>query len=430
MNKEKGYNNVKKLLWLYIILLLIEGALRKWIFPSLATPLLVVRDPVALWIMLLALKYNILKFDLYIGTLFIVAFLSIPIAVYMGHGNIFVAIYGARIFILHLPLVFLMGIVFTRDDVIKFGKIIVYFLVPMTALIVAQFYSPQTSFVNRGVGGDETGGGFSGANGFYRPPGIFSFTSGNVMYYSVATCFVLWFWVAEKRFIDSKILVCSTIAFIIAIPMSISRSLVFQVFIAIIFMVATLTKRPKILGRLFSGLFLILLIFYFLKDISFFSTAIDAFNTRFDSASTAEGGINGTIFDRFLGGLFGAIFNNPSIPYFGYGIGLGTNVGAMVTTGTTGFIVAEGEWGRMIGEMGFIFGMSIIILRVTLSFQLLTSSYKEIGNNNILPWMLMSYTFLSIIQNQLGQPTSLGFTVLVGGLAMASLKSNNTTQRK
>ena len=35
-------------IWIYFYLLIFEGALRKWFLPSLATPLLVVRDPVAL----------------------------------------------------------------------------------------------------------------------------------------------------------------------------------------------------------------------------------------------------------------------------------------------------------------------------------------------------------------------------------------------
>ena len=41
---------LKKLFWLYFLLLIFEGALRKWIVPQLSAPLLLVRDPVALWI--------------------------------------------------------------------------------------------------------------------------------------------------------------------------------------------------------------------------------------------------------------------------------------------------------------------------------------------------------------------------------------------
>jgi len=39
---------IRWLIWIYFFLLIFEGALRKWIAPSLANVLLVVRDPVLL----------------------------------------------------------------------------------------------------------------------------------------------------------------------------------------------------------------------------------------------------------------------------------------------------------------------------------------------------------------------------------------------
>ena len=39
---------IRQLIWLYFWLLLVEGALRKWLLPDLSNPLLVIRDPVVL----------------------------------------------------------------------------------------------------------------------------------------------------------------------------------------------------------------------------------------------------------------------------------------------------------------------------------------------------------------------------------------------
>lgn len=121
-------------------------------------------------------------------------------------------------------------------------------------------------------------------------------------------------------------------------------------------------------------------------------------------------------------------FSDHPIPYFGYGIGLGTNVGAMLTTGAAGFIIAEEEWGRLVGEMGFVLGIVIILIRVILGAEMMIASYKAIGKKNLLPWLLMSWTFLAILQNQLGQPTALGFTVIAGGLVMASLNNRDVSR--
>ena len=50
---------IKILIWSYIVLLILEGSLRKWWLPSLADPILIIRDPVALAIYALALGAGI-----------------------------------------------------------------------------------------------------------------------------------------------------------------------------------------------------------------------------------------------------------------------------------------------------------------------------------------------------------------------------------
>ncbi|HEY4284826.1 MAG TPA: hypothetical protein VGM62_17320, partial [Chthoniobacterales bacterium] len=47
---------IRYLIWLYFWLLLVEGALRKWLLPDLSNPLLVIRDPVALAIYALSFR--------------------------------------------------------------------------------------------------------------------------------------------------------------------------------------------------------------------------------------------------------------------------------------------------------------------------------------------------------------------------------------
>ena len=46
---------VRLLFFVYCGLLLVEGALRKWLLPGLSTPLLLIRDPVALAVLVLYL---------------------------------------------------------------------------------------------------------------------------------------------------------------------------------------------------------------------------------------------------------------------------------------------------------------------------------------------------------------------------------------
>ena len=84
--------------WLYFFLIIFEGALRKWFLPSLSTPLLIIRDPIAFWVVITALNKKILRFNIYIVAIIIISIISffnrgLP----WDHGNVAVALYGLRI---------------------------------------------------------------------------------------------------------------------------------------------------------------------------------------------------------------------------------------------------------------------------------------------------------------------------------------------
>src|SRR5690606_6222400 len=185
ISKEKAViKTLKKGIWVYFLLLIFEGALRKWFLPFLAAPLLVVRDPVAIWLIYMAWKHNVIKANIYVLLMIFFTIISVSTALLFGHGSMIVALYGARITLIHFPVIFIIGKVFTHEDVVKMGRVLLMIAIPMTVLIALQFYSPQSAWVNRGVGGDMEGAGFSGGLGYFRPPGTFSFTTGNVMFYS------------------------------------------------------------------------------------------------------------------------------------------------------------------------------------------------------------------------------------------------------
>src|SRR5690606_24637588 len=104
-----------------------------------------------------------------------------------------------------------------------------------------------------------------------------------------------------------------------------------------------------------------------------------------------EGGLEGTLGDRFLGGLLSAIVNSTESPFFGYGLGLGSNVGSVLLVGDRNFLVAEEEWARTIGELGAALGIVVILIRVGLSFQIALTSYHKLRRGDVLPWMLLSF---------------------------------------
>lgn len=432
MKQDKADPNLwlKRGVWLYFFLLIFEGGLRKWVLPGLATPLLIIRDPIAIWLIFTTWNKGLMPSSPLLTAMVWINIASIFTALFFGHGNLLVAFYGARIFLVHFPLIFVIGRIFTREDVLKMGRALLWISIPMAVLIAIQFYSPQSSFINRGVGGDMNGAGFSGANGYFRPPATFSFTNGTHLFFALTASFLFYFWLNPKG--TSKVMMyLATVGLIAAIPLSISRSLTFFALIALFFALTTVVRKPANLIRVvFAGL-IIFLVLSVLSGLPMFQTATDAFLSRFTAANDAEGGLKGTLGDRYLGGMTSALSNSGRQPFFGFGTGMGTNAGSKILTGTSKFfLISEEEWGRLVGELGALMGISVILIRLLLCFKLFRFGFRRMIEGDALPWMMLSYGLLVIPQGQWAQPTSLGFGTLIGGLIFASLRKSPVDEIK
>lgn len=416
---------LKRGIWLYFFLLIFEGALRKWFLPGLADPLLLIRDPLAIFLLFKSVQKNLWHPGIFEKIMWGLTILALITTLLIGHGNLTVAAFGLRITLIHFPLIFLIGTLFNKGDVIEIGKVLLLINIAMTVLVAIQFYSPQSAWVNLGIGGNLEGSGFSGAAGFYRVPGTFSFTNGLALFYGLAAAFIFYFWLEEeKKQVSTILLIVSTLALLSAIPLSVSRTVLFQIMLTFIFMVKISGNNIRILPKIAIVVLAIGLMFTIMKDISFFQTASAVFTERFTVANKVEGGMEGVFVDRFLGGMYSAI-TDESFSFWGMGLGMGTNAGTKLLTGTNDiYLISEGEWGRLVGEMGVIIGFSVILIRISLVLHLLKKAWGTIGNGNVLPWMLLSFGMILILQGQWSQPTNLGFSVLTGGLIIASLKNN------
>ena len=123
-----------------------------------------------------------------------------------------------------------------------------------------------------------------------------------------------------------------------------------------------------------------------------------------------------------MGGSFLEVFTLLDyVPFAGYGIGAGTNVGVKLNTGSTGFMYGESEWTRNVMEAGPVLGFTYIGFRVMFAFYLLWLAWVRIQFQDPLPWLLMSSSFFHLIMGQTSQPTALGFMVFIAGLSMCSV---------
>jgi hypothetical protein len=417
---------IRNLIWLYIFLWLVEGGLRRWVLPGLASPLLMIRDPLVIAIYCVAASNNLFPANGFITWGAFLALLSFVNAMLLGHGNIFVALYGVRCDFLHVPLIFIMGKVLRQKDVLALAKVAVWVSVPYTALLVAQFYQPQDAWVNRGVGGSLEGAGFSGALDRFRPPGTFSFISGPSQLYPLFTA--CWFALLLARKLPVWTMVASGGAILIAIPISISRMLFLSVAIVAATGVGAMLVGGRFSIKLVIQFALVAAILSALAGQSLiFQDGMEAFNARWQTATTDEGGFKEAIVDRVLNDLFGSF---EGVQYSGLGTGFSTNVGQKTLTAQVGFGASESEWGRLLYDNGFILGSLMICYRIALASSVVFASFRAWRRRSTLGLIFASACFTIMLNGPWGQTTTLGFAIIGGGLALAAASNTGTASSK
>lgn len=425
---------LRKLLWAYFLLLIFEGALRKWFLPGLSTPLLLIRDPIAVYSLFIG--WPLLRkrsWYTWITPLVWIGVSSFFVAVLLGHGSVSVALFGSRIFLLHLPLIFLFPIVFNRNDVLKFCITLLFLSIPMTFLLILQSNSPDTHFLNIGPGGQASAA-FDGALGRSRPPGTFSFITGVVSFYSLALASQI-ILLYERKPTPREILlyILSGSSIIFALPVSISRSLLAAYLIILFFSILSLLLSRTSITSLLASAIAIFISFYIALSIPFFHVASEAFLARWDSAGLASGSNREKVGDfsvgvdqikgRILPGVTTPLSHLDNIPFFGYGVGLGSNFGAQKLGYKTGFVLGEGTWEITIGELGFIMGLSFLLWRLLISISIFNLSCKSSLMKNKAPLIIFGSVVFPLLLGGVSQPSELGFLVFASGLSLAAMES-------
>ncbi|QYM80339.1 hypothetical protein K0B96_06935 [Horticoccus luteus] len=413
-------STLKKLVWLYVILLIFEGSLRKWVLPSLANPLLIVRDPVALAIYTAAFFTGRFPRNGFLVAIAVLAVCSVIASFIAGQDNMWVMIYGLRINYGHLPLIWVIAKVLTREDVERLGSFLLIIALPMTVLMVAQFHAPMGAWINRGVG-DDAGGQIFGADGKIRPPGFFSFITGPQLFYPLVAAFFLHQISGHRRLWLPLLLACG-LAIVIALPVSISRTVMLATGIVGI---AFFCCLPFTGGgvNLIRALLLVAIVGVGVSFLPVFQEGIRVFMMRWDTAAIGnDGDAWGSIMGRIMGNFTQPFYWAANAPFFGDGIGVGSNVGSRLLAGQIGFLLVEDEWGKVFLELGPVLGGAFLFLRVAIVFSLARLALRALFTaRDNLPVLLLSACAIPIAQNQWAPPTILGFAVLGGGLVLASL---------
>jgi hypothetical protein len=422
-DRENTIRNIRRLIWLYLWLLIFEGAFRKWIVPQLSTPLLLIRDPVVLLIYVLALRARLFPHNVYVVSLEIIALSSwatgmiVLLPYFPIQTIVFVTGYGVRSNFLHLPLIFIIPAVFNLEDVKRVGWWTIIAMIPMALLMAFQFAASPESFINRAAGvGDGTQ--MQAGGGKIRPPGVFSFVSGTVYYSSAAVAFLLHAVLAKLPY-RTWLLYASGAGLIIGLGVSGSRSAILAVVVVVASLALILVIRPSLVDKFGRHLLLAVVALWAISYLPIFREGLGILSDRF-TESADEISVVGGLVTRTVGGFTEGLMVIDRVPLGGYGLGVGTSGGASFLTGQASFLLAENEWSRILLESGPILGLAFLIWRTAITFKIGYFAVRQIREGNTLPIFLFSAGLFVLLQGPFGQPTSLGFAVVFAGLCLAA----------
>ena len=424
LREEKARTRARQLLWVFFWLLLLEGALRKWIVPRWSDPLLVIRDPVVILIYLYAIRGRVFPRNGWTLVLLVLGFISlattfIQLWPYAPPAKVFlVGGFGFRSNFFQLPLIFIMASVLRPADVKKFGWWTLVLLLPMSLLMVAQFRAAPDAFVNRTAGGGSEI--MMSALGKVRTSGTFTFVIGVVGYYALATAYLIW--AALRRDIyQNRLLIAAGIALVMGTSVSGSRSVVAACSLVAASLLVVIVLRPDVVNRFGQALIVAVIVGFVISRTPIFREGVNVLSTRFTEAAEGMGqSIARGLITRPLGVFEEGFSVLNRAPLFGYGLGVGTNAGAKFLTGHSAFLLTEGEWSRILLESGPILGLAYLAWRCALVARVGWLSVKSVRVGNALPLLLFAAGFIPMLSGQFGQPTILGFAVFVMGLTLAA----------
>jgi hypothetical protein len=314
--------------------------------------------------------------------------------------------------------------VLTRADVEQIGKAMLVLAIPMAVLMVLQFRAAPDALINAVAGGGD-GEQLRGAMGKIRPPGFFSFITGAAQFLALLSAFVF-YGLVNRRFISPVLSYGGAFALVLSLSVSTSRLALGSVAFVAAGLAVVCSMNRALIPHVARAVAVVAVLIASASAVSYFREGVEVFEVRVDETGDSEMGVSGAsqgLAARWFSDITGGLDLLAETPLFGWGVGLGTNVGAQFTTGALGFVLAEGEWSRVILEIGPILGLAYLAVRVAIAGWIFFLGLRGASAGHPLSLLLSGASGLLWINGQFGQPTTLGFAVFGAGLALAALRT-------
>jgi hypothetical protein len=435
--RERARRRIVWLVFGFYLLLIFEGALRKWVLTSFGQALFFVRDPLVLAIYVLALRHRfwprhnpVLAAGLALSAMgfLLIALQAIGVASSIPQWPILAA-YGWRNYFLYIPLPFVLGEALRPLDLQRLVKLTFLLAFPIAFLVLLQFRSPLEAPINVGFGASaqQQYRGLAVDMDHTRPMGTFTSDVGEKEFVASSTAMLLALWIAPvtRRFLKSWQVLPVTCAVLTCLAVSGSRGAMVHCSLILLTAIAStaLMGRSGATTRAILLPTIIALAAVVLYPIVF-PDGYTTFMNRWNAAQAVEvQHFHGGLLGRALTSFYDFIGLMGDAPLPGYGLGLAGN--ASLTLGVTipGFNGwAESDWARHIVDLGPLFGLLFIAYRIVLVGWLgIRCLVGARAGGDPLPLLLFGYVSVELLYGELtGHGSVNGYGWLFAGLALAA----------
>ncbi|PZQ77397.1 MAG: hypothetical protein DI563_03865 [Variovorax paradoxus] len=351
-----------KLFIAVLLVVVLEGALRKWVSGSLTLPLVLLRDLLAIYTVWYALRTGALNFRrlpaqlllVWSGILILWGFVQLII----NQFSPAILVIGLRFWLLYFWFGYAAAVSMTLEDYRRSLWVMLALLILMMPLVVLQQSSPPFAFINTQIDTDVRDI-FVVVTGVVRPTGTFSFTLGFTTFLAMAVSAIFCYRLLSRRAGRARLMfVLAFIALLVGTILSGSRAAVlFYLGLLGVVLLGSLWFSRGV-GKVYAAMGVVVTVAVMVGAAVLFSDALVATQERFENASQTE-----DLGDRIVAMLIGEPETYNQITWLGAGLGKGSNLASYFESGERSFMLAETESARILLEGGAI-GVLFILLKL------------------------------------------------------------------
>lgn len=381
------------------LIVVLEGAVRKWVASGATLPLILVRDLIAIYLIAHAWSSGALRRQKRVTSV-LLAWSCLVVAwgllqLVGGESSPTVLLIGLRFWLLYIWFGVAAAAAMNEADYRAAVLVAATVLFIMAPLSVVQHFSPPGARINAQLEGGDEEGIFVAVAGVVRTTGTFSFTLGYSTFIALVAPLVFALVGARKRTKLQFLFVTAVLGgFVIASVVSGSRAAVIYSGVMLATYFAGRLWLAKGKGKVRAAIAIVFGMMLVGVLLFAFSGAIEVTGQRFEQASEVE-----DFWERMLHIFIGEPYTYEKITWLGYGLGLGSNLATYVRTGdSTVFALAEVEASRILlegGLIGYAFtALKLVVLAIGIG-KSVRLAYRQRSVYPILLWMTVALAVLT-----------------------------------